>query len=341
MENRKTNVHDVVVVGSCNIDLISYVQRFPTPGETICGTKFTTGCGGKGANQCVMAAKLGARTAMIGCVGDDNFGAMYRDNFETLHVNTEHLHTINDVTTGVAPITVTDDGENSIVIVKGANDHLNLAHLQQAENMIASARIVLCQLEIDFTITLAALKLAKSKGVTTLFNPAPAVKGLSPEYLQNSTILCCNETEAEILTNGNKIKTDDERRKAVQCLLSKGPQFVVLTLGASGAMIGSNVIGGGDVSSNVIGGAGGEVPEVPHVTHVQVPEEYRVTKVVDTTGAGDCFVGSLAYFLSQRTDLTFEEKVRRAVSIASVSVTKPGTQISYPTADELPESIMH
>jgi len=310
---------DVVVVGSCNIDLISYVSRFPKAGETICGSKFTTGCGGKGANQCVMAAKLGATTAMIGCVGDDSFGAMYRDNFASLSVDTNHLHTIVNMTTGVAPITVTDDGENSIVIVKGANDCLTHKHLEDSAEVIASAGIVLCQLEIDLEITLAALKMARSKGVDTLFNTAPAVEGLSDEYLQNSTILCCNETEAELLTGMSLGDGSEQRRRVVEVLLSKGPEYVVITLGSEGAVFGCKA----DST----------------VTHVR-PDSGQVTKVVDTTGAGDCFVGSLAYFVAKKPGMGFEEKVRRAVAIASRSVEKPGTQISYPTYKELPACIM-
>lgn len=312
MEEAKN--HSVVVVGSCNVDLISYVSRFPKAGETLCGTKFAMGCGGKGANQCVMAAKLGAKTTMVGCVGDDDFGDMYKRNFVDLGVDIRSLHTIPNTTTGVAPITVNESGENSIVIVKGANDWLTTDHLQQVSDVIATAKVVLCQLEINNDVTLASLKLARNQGTLTIFNPAPAIEKLPAEFLENTSILVCNETEAEILT-GLMVTNHDECLKAVDALLAKGPEYIVLTLGAKGAMFKRQ----GDKES----------------IHI-APEENSDIKVVDTTGAGDCFVGSLAYYVATRNDLNFAEKIKRSVAIATLSVTKPGTQSSYPTFDELP-----
>jgi len=306
---------DITVIGSCNIDLISYVDRFPTAGETICGHKFDMGCGGKGANQCVAAAKLGATTAMIGCVGNDTFGKMYQENFTKLSVNTDHLHVISDISTGVAPITVTKEGENSIVIVKGANDCLHVQHIDGARSLIETSKIILCQLEIQPDVTLHALKLATTLGVKTIFNPAPALANLSVEFLQNTHILCCNETEAEILTSC-QVDSTPKCIAAVRTLLTKGPKVVVLTLGSKGAMFGTT-----------------EKPDL--VQHVTPDTSSTDTDVVDTTGAGDCFVGSLAYYLSKRNDLKFEEIIRRAVAIATLSVTKHGTQTSYPTWDNL------
>lgn len=309
--------YDVVVIGSCNVDLISYVHRFPKAGETICGSKFAMGCGGKGANQCVMAAKLGAHTAMIGCIGDDSFGDMYLKNFKSLQVNTDHLHVVKDMSTGVAPITVNSEGENSIVIVKGANDCLTKQHLLQAEELIRDSKVVLFQLEIDLDVTLSGIKLAKENKVTTIFNPAPAVDNLPIEFLQNSSILCCNETEAEILTKCN-VSSVEECKQAVRTLLDMGPERVVLTLGAKGAMFGTK---GND--------------DIQHVR----PDESAVRKAVDTTGAGDCFVGTLAFCITKKPELEFKEMIRRAVDIASISVSRPGTQTSYPTNNELPDNL--
>ncbi|XP_002165880.2 ribokinase isoform X1 [Hydra vulgaris] len=312
---------DIVVVGSCNADLFSYVERFPKVGETLCGKKFVIGCGGKGANQCVMSAKLGAKTAMIGCVGDDVFGEMFLKAFSTAGVDITNLKTVLSATTGVATITVNEKGENSIVITKGANNCISTDQVEASIDTIVKAKVALFQLEVDLATTLYALKIAYENGVTTIFNPAPALKELPNEFLMYSSILCCNETEAEILT-GLSINLDfpvTDCENAVRNLLSKGPLKVVLTMGSYGAIFGEK---GSDA-----------------VHHILTPPSI-VDKVVDTTGAGDCFVGSLAYFLAQRKDLSFNEVVRRSVAIASISVTKHGTQTSYPSLNDLPEDLI-
>lgn len=307
---------EVIVIGSCNVDLISYVERFPKAGETICGSKFQTGCGGKGANQCVAAAKLGAKTVMVGCVGSDNFGKTFIEAFQNLSIDIDHLHVIENISTGVASIVVNDQGENNIVIVKGANDCLSLEHINHVIPRISSSTVVLFQLENDLDVTRNALKLARHAGATTIFNPAPAVEGLSEEFLRNTSILCCNETEAAILTD-MKVDTKDDYATVLKTLLSKGPEIVVLTLGADGAIYACK-----------------ENEEIYHIK----PDQQNI-KVVDTTGAGDCFVGSLAYFIAMRKDLSFKEAMRRAVAIASISVCKEGTQTSYPFLNELPTDL--
>ncbi|XP_065058167.1 ribokinase-like [Rhopilema esculentum] len=307
--------YDVVVVGSCNVDLISYVPRFPRAGETLTGHKFAIGCGGKGANACVMAAKLGAKASMIGRVGDDSFGEMYLKNFSKHGINIDHLKVTKDTTTGVAPIHVNDDGENAIVIVKGANDLITKEDLRNAMSVIRNAKVVLCQLEIDADITLETLKIAKQNHVTTIFNPAPAIKGLSKEFLQNSDIVICNETEAEILT-GLPVTNDEQLKKAIKGLLKSGCCKVVITLGSRGAIC-----------------AESSQEEPTFISAKQV-------KAVDTTGAGDAFVGTLAYFHATRGDsLPFVQIVERACHIAGVTVTKPGTQSSYPNKNELPDEL--
>eukprot|EP00794_Sanderia_malayensis_P020308 gene20308-22300_t len=308
---------DVVVVGSCNVDLISYVPRFPRAGETLSGHKFSIGCGGKGANACVMATKLGAKTSMISRVGNDSFGQMFLQSFSNYGVDVGHLHVTDDVTTGVAPILVNDEGENAIVIVKGANDSLSKEDLKNAENLIINAKVLLCQLEIKPEITLQALKMAKSNGVTTIFNPAPAIEKLSKEFLENSDIVICNETEAEVLT-GLSISNETDRNKAIASLLASGCKKVVITLGSKGAVYATT-----------------DSHEVKFIPSDKVD-------AVDTTGAGDAFVGALAFFhATRKDDLTLDEIVKRSCSIAAITVTKHGTQISYPNKSNLPQEFFY
>jgi len=317
---------DIAVVGSCNVDLISYVDRLPKAGETICASKFEIGCGGKGANQCVMAAKLGASTSMISSVGDDDFGQMYLRNFTELNIDTRYVKQVSGIPTGVAPITVYEStGENSIIIAKGANEHITASDLKHAKGIITGAKVVICQLEIDLDITLAALKMAHETGVCTIFNPAPAVKDLPYEFLRNTSILCCNETEAELMT-GMSVSSDDQVEAAAYRLLEMGPSTVIITLGARGAAIINTSTGSEKHSA---------------AQFVQVQDAYKCSQVVDTTGAGDSFVGSLAFFLScaELKQLTLAQCVQRAVNIAAVSVTKKGTQKSYPTRQELRQEL--
>ncbi|XP_066912013.1 ribokinase-like isoform X1 [Clytia hemisphaerica] len=227
---------DIVVIGSCNVDLISYSDHFPKPGETLCGSSFSVGCGGKGANQCVMAAKLGANVAMISSVGDDNFGEMFLKEFKKENVNIECMHIEAGISTGVAQILVNKEGENCIIIVKGANGRLTTEHVQQkCADVIKKAKVVMFQLEIDLNVTLTSIKFCKENGCFTIFNPAPAVSNLSDDFLKYTTLLCCNETEAEILS-GLQVDSPEKRQGAIKGLLQKGPEYVVLTLGSQGAM---------------------------------------------------------------------------------------------------------
>ncbi|XP_072165951.1 ribokinase-like [Diadema setosum] len=306
---------DVLVVGSCNTDLISYVSRFPRAGETIHGHRFSTGFGGKGANQCVMAARLGARTAMVGKVGDDSFGRDTLQNFKDNAVITDYLKVAPDSATGVAPITVADNGQNSIVIVSGANFLVTETEVEQAISQMSSAKVLVCQLEIRPEITLAALKAAKAKGITTILNPAPGVAGLGDEFYSNADFFCPNESEAEVLT-GLPVTTVDEAKTASVALLQKGCKAVVITLGGDG---------------------------IVYLTmDAQSPVHLPVTPVqaVDTTGAGDAFIGSFAYFLAHHAALPLDEILRRACRIATISVLQPGTQTSFPWRKDLPEELL-
>ncbi|XP_005102957.1 ribokinase [Aplysia californica] len=306
---------DVVVVGSCNIDLISYATHLPKEGETITGTKFSTGFGGKGANQCVTAGKLGAKVAMVSKVGNDAFGQDYLKNLQDCNVNCGQVKVVDDVSTGVAAITVADNGSNCIIIVPGANDLLTVSDVEAAEDLIKSSKVLVCQNEIPSVISLAAMKSASNHKVKVIYNPAPAQKDFNPELFSLPDFFCPNETEAELLT-GCPVESIDDAMKACRDLTENhGCNSVIITMGKNGAVY----------------------QQRRGVDPLHIPVD--AVAAVDTTGAGDSFIGSLAYFLATRPELPVPEMIKRASFIASVSVTKPGTQISYPRADELPAHI--
>ncbi|NOZ49397.1 MAG: ribokinase [Chloroflexi bacterium] len=299
------------VVGAANLDLISYVPRLPRMGETLHGTRFHMGFGGKGANQAVMAAKLGGDVAMVTKLGQDVFGENTKNNFEAWDVDTTHVLFTDQAFSGVAPIAVDEEGHNSIIIVTGANDLLTEAEIEAARPSIAAAQILVCQLEIPLEITLAALRVARQEGVTTIFNPAPARPSLPPELYTLSDIFCPNEPETELLT-GLVVNTLPEAEAAAHVLLARGTGQVILTLGERGSLL-----------------------VTPDQT-VHVPAE--PVQALDSTGAGDAFVGSLAYFLAAGKPIL--EAMRRANQIAAISVQASGTQTSFPVAADLPAKLL-
>uniref|UniRef100_A0A8C4WM98 Ribokinase n=1 Tax=Gopherus evgoodei TaxID=1825980 RepID=A0A8C4WM98_9SAUR len=284
---------EVVVVGSCMTDLVSLTTRLPKAGETIHGHKFFIGFGGKGANQCIQAARLGAKTLMICKVGKDSFGNDYIENFKRNGIST---------------------GQNVIVIVAGANLLLDSEDLKRAANAICKAKVIICQLEITPAISLEALKMAYSNGVKTLFNPAPAHAELDPQFYTHSDIFCCNESEAEILT-GIPVGSPEDAGKVGLVLLERGCKLVIVTLGAEGCVMISV-----------------DEPIPKHVPAGKV-------RAVDTTGAGDSFVGALAFFMACYPNLSMEEVIRKSNFIASVSVQASGTQSSYPYRKDLPQDL--
>ncbi|MGF1449951.1 MAG: ribokinase [Opitutales bacterium] len=298
----------ICVVGACNIDLVSYVPRLPREGETLHGARFQQGFGGKGANQAVMAAKLGAEVAMISKLGQDSFGEDTLRNFKALGVDTAHVHQSAEAASGVAPIAVDADGRNAIIIVTGANDLLTDDEIEAARSAIAASSVLVCQLEIPVERSLKALQVAREEGVRTIFNPAPARESLPKQIYALSDIFCPNESECELLT-GLPVQTDAQAERAARTLLERGPQTVLLTLGKRGALIVD----------------GKSVRRV----------EAQTVQAVDSTGAGDAFVGSLAFFLARGNAL--DDAVHRACRIATRSVLKPGTQSSFPDAAELGE----
>lgn len=300
----------ICVVGSSIMDLVSYVPRLPQPGETLHGTDFKMGYGGKGANQAVMAARLGAQVHMISMVGNDIFGRNTKKNFERNSVNTDFVFTTNEALTGMAPIAVDQAGTNSIIVVAGANAYLTTAQVDAAAHIIAQADVLVCQCEVPLSTSLHAMALARQAGVTTIFNPAPAPQNLPQQAYELSDIFCPNETETEILT-GHKLTNLDVTEQTARKLLDKGCGKVLLTLGQRGSMIIDT-----------------------YSTHLLDPE---TVDAVDTTGAGDCFLGSVAYFVA--AGLSLPNAVRRANYIAAQSVLAQGTQTSFPLPNTLPKHI--
>jgi ribokinase len=296
---------NVCVVGAANLDLISYVPRLPRLGETLHGTRFQMGYGGKGANQAVMAAKLGAAVTMICKLGRDAFGEGTLENFRNHGVDTSHVTFTGDAFSGVAPIAVDPEGRNAIIIVTGANDLLSVADLEDAHTTISRAGVVVAQLEIPVELTLAALRMARELGVRTIFNPAPAREELPKELYRLSEVICPNESETELLTS---MPAGEE---AARELLARGAGAVVLTLGERGCLV---------VDGN-------------ETTLLPAPR----VQAIDTTGAGDAFVGSLAVYVA--TGCTLVEAARRANVIAALSVQGRGTQTSFPERSELPDEL--
>ncbi|XP_053568628.1 ribokinase [Bombina bombina] len=307
-------IPEVIVVGSCMTDLVSVTPRLPIAGETIHGSKFFIGFGGKGANQCIQAARLGAKSAMVCKVGKDSFGDNYIENFKRNRVSTDFVGQTADAATGAASIIVNTEGQNAIVIVAGANLLLDSEDLKKASALISKARVMVCQLEVTPAVSLEALKMAHSSGVKTIFNPAPAIADLDGQFYTYSDIFCCNESEAEILT-GIPVNSPTAAGNAGSVLLNRGCKLVIVTLGAEGCVILSQ--------------------------EDRTPKHIPAKKVtaVDTTGAGDSFVGALAFYTAHYPHLSIEEMVKRSNHIASVSVQAAGTQSSYPRRSDLPQEM--
>nr|XP_032603354.2 ribokinase isoform X1 [Taeniopygia guttata] len=249
-----------------------------------------------------------------GQVGSDSFGNDYVDNLKKNGISTAFVGQTTDAATGTASIIVNSEGQNVIVIVPGANLLLNFEDLKRASDVICKAKVVVCQLEITPAVSLEALKMARASGVKTLFNPAPALADLDPQFYTYSDIFCCNETEAEILT-GIPVGNLEDAEKVGRMLLERGCKLVIVTLGAEGCMMIS-----------------GDEPIPKHVPAGKV-------RAVDTTGAGDSFVGALAFYLAYYPTLSMEEMIRKSNCVASVSVQALGTQSSYPYRKDLPQDL--
>ncbi|HJZ89972.1 MAG TPA: ribokinase [Gemmataceae bacterium] len=295
----------VTIVGSANIDLTFRASRLPRPGETVFGSGFYQGFGGKGANQAVAAARLGAMVSFVGRVGADDFGWATRDQLTREGIDISHLLTDADRPTGTAAILVDDAGENAIVGVPGANLGLTPEDAHAAAELLRASAIVLAPCEtLNETLT-EAFRIADAAGRTCLLNPAPARE--LPEALLRATDVCVpNETELRQLT-GRETNTLADVAAAARLLRDRGPETVVVTLGERGALL----VGAG---------------EPVHIAPVPVT-------AVDTTGAGDAFCGALAAYLAEGETLI--AAATKANRVAAMSVTRPGAQASFPRREEM------
>ena len=300
----------IVVIGSINMDLVLRVPRMPLPGETLTGGAFRTIPGGKGANQAVACARLSGKVAgaqqvaMVGCVGDDAFGATLRAALVGDGIIDSHITTLPGVASGIASILVDDNGQNSIVIAGGANDLLSPAHIDAAKELIEQADIVVLQLETPMATVVHAIKLARSLGKTVVLNPAPAAS-LPEGVLELVDYLIPNEIEAAMLAG---VSPEGADAKALAAALQKlGSDNVIITLGSKGVHA---ALYGGDFT---------------------FPAE--VVQAVDTTAAGDTFIGGFVAGLASGMDEA--EAIQQGQRAAAWSVTKPGAQTSIPYLHEL------
>lgn len=304
----------VVVVGSSNVDLVCYAPRLPKPGETVAGTQFAQNFGGKGANQAVMASRIAAGpVTMVTNLGDDALGESYLQHFASEKIDASFVTREQDCSNGVALIQVDEQGNNTIVVIPGANGRMTAEKVTAASNGIAGARVLLCQNEIPLDATLEAMKIAHANNVTAIFNPAPAPQpdDTYREIVSLSDVVCPNETELAYLT-GQECQTDEQIVAAARQILALGAKAVVVTLGSRGACL------------------------VNESTHEFYPT--RKVEAVDTVGAGDSFLGALSAYLAARPD-DLPAAIQKALQVATISVTRAGAQSSYPHAHELPDEL--
>lgn len=295
---------DVFVLGSINQDFVLKVERRPEPGETVTNAELSTGSGGKGANQAAAAALLGASVAFLGRVGDDEFGGPLVRALEEKGIDVSLIETVSDKSTGAAFITVTPDGENAITVAPGVNRSLTPEDVEAASGAIRGARVVVAQMEIPPETVLRAVEVADEAGGRALVNLAPH-REVPRELLERLNPLVVNEHEAAFLLGVPKVDGVDGAIAAAPKLLDLGPRSVVITVGADGAVF-----------------SDGESTK-----HLPAPR----VEVVDTTGAGDAFVGALATRLARGESLG--EAVAYAVRAGAAAVTKEGAQGALPTPE--------
>ena len=289
----------IAVVGSANVDLTTFNDVFPRPGETIFGKKFDLGFGGKGANQAVAARLCGANVSMLARVGNDLFGPATIKNFESLGIDARSVLLTEDVSSGVAPIFVDPSGQNRIIVVKGANDRLSPEDVDAAAPLLNRADTIVLQFEIPLSTVYHTVKFAKANGIRCIVNPAPA-QPIDFKEMSAADYFIPNESEAETIT-GMTVHSTEEAKNCAEFILLQGLRKVIITLGERGSLV---------------AGSDG----------VELIPAFKV-KAVDTTGAGDAFIGSFAVFLSE--GLPEKEALTRASLYAALSTTKVGTQKSF------------
>lgn len=298
---------DVLVIGSNMIDLMTYINRMPVAGETVEAEDFSMGFGGKGANQAVAAARLGSQVSFISMVGNDSFGKQQLGNFKAANIDVTGVG-VGRKSSGAAPIFVDPTADNRILIVKGANSELTPAVLDEHLDLIRNTKLIVLQQEIPLETNYHAIDLAKQYGVPILLNPAPANSHLDMEHVRRVDFFSPNETELATLT-GLPTTSMDEISRAAQRLVDMGVKNVLVTIGSRGVLWVS-------------------------ATTSQLIDAVKV-EAVDTTGAGDSFIGSFAHYFAQGE--TIPQALRHANEYAAITVTRRGTQKSYPAAKEVAE----
>jgi len=283
----------ICVVGSSNIDQIAYVESTPSDGETVFGSEYKMGFGGKGANQAVMSGLMGAEAYMITCLGDDVYADMTLENYKKCGVNIDYIQRVGG-SSGVAPIWVDSSGQNRIIVVSGANDLIDADKAISSIDQIDNLSVLVGQCEIPMEVNQKVFEFANNQNITTIFNPAPAQK-LDQNLLKNVNWLIPNENEFEVISD---MELNDENLiKFKNDITSE----LIVTLGEKGAaLVGEN-----------------------NISYFEAPE----VSAIDTTGAGDAFIGAFAFGLSSSKSV--DDSIKLAVERASLSVTKKGTQSSY------------
>ena len=295
----------IYIIGSSNTDMVIKSDKLPAPGETVIGGSFMMSAGGKGANQAVAAAKLGAKVLFVSKVGNDIFGKQALQGFTDVGIDTGFVFTDPDYASGIALILVDRDGENSISVASGANANLHFSEVEKAINSVQPEDIVLLQLEIPIDTVNKTVKFCSEKGAKIILNPAPAQK-LDESYFKYLSIITPNETEAEILT-GIKVTDLETAKQAANDFHSKEILEVIITLGSKGAFYSNKDI------------------------QVLIPSPKVVAE--DSTAAGDIFNGALCVAISEGQAI--EEAIAFACKAASISVTRMGAQTSAPTRKEV------
>jgi ribokinase len=295
----------IVVVGSCNTDMVIKADRLPVPGETILGGTFFMNPGGKGANQAVAAARMGGNVTLISKTGNDVFGKQSMMLYAAENIKTDYIFSDSKHPSGVAMITVDSNGENCIVVASGANAYLTPADIDTAISEIEGSDLILMQLEIPIETVEYVAELATKKGIKVILNPAPA-RALSNDLLKHLYIIIPNKSEAEILS-GIKVSDIESAKQAADIISAKGVDIVVITLGSQGALI-------------------KEYAEYHFVEALKVD-------AVDTTAAGDTFCGTVCVGLSEGKSIL--DSVKMAARSAALTVTRMGAQASLPYRSEL------
>jgi ribokinase len=291
----------IAVVGSANVDLTTFSDRFPKAGETIFGDHFDLGWGGKGANQAVAARLCGAHVSIVARVGEDLFGPATIKNFQSQGIDASHVRVVPGTSSGVAPIFVESDGQNRIIVVKGANDRLMPADVDEAHVLLEAADCIVLQFEIPLETVYHTVRFARQRGIRCIVNPAPG-QPVDIAALAGVDYFVPNETEAETIT-GMPVRSIEDARACAGHLVGQGLRRVIITLGENGAL-------------------------VAHEGCEELIAPYRVA-TKDTTGAGDAFVGSFAVFLGE--GMSERDAIARANLYAALSTTSVGTQKSFVT----------